>query len=88
MHREKDDEIIEPILRIVKSPARTLCDEHLPVKMCDSDDLSSYVIVQSVDSISVDKAVTNPTSSLHSVVNLTNNLDNISHSDRELVDKA
>ena len=46
----------------------------LPIKMSNGNNLSTHIVIKSVDTVSIDKTVTNPESSADTFLNLTNNL--------------
>jgi len=48
----------------------------LPVQVCDGNNLSTDIVVESVDTVSVDEAVTDPAAGLHRLLNVT---DYLSH---------
>ncbi len=50
------------------------CGILLPVKMRYGDDLPTHVIIESVDTVGVDEAVSYPAACLHDLLNLPDNL--------------
>lgn len=68
-NRCKDEESFTAIKQI------NVCTVCVPVQMSNSDDLSSYIVVESVHRAGVDEAVSNPESSLHNLLDLSLDLD-------------
>ena len=50
------------------------CGVELPVQVSYGDDLATYKVVESVDTICVDETIADPASCLHWLLNLPNNL--------------
>jgi len=42
-----------------------------PVQVCNGDDLSANIVVKSVDTVSVDEAITDPAAGPHCLLNVT-----------------
>ena len=66
----------DSILRFVA----TLCKQYYyllykPVQMGDGDNFTSNIVIETVNSIGVDKTVSNPDTSLHTIFYFTTNLE-------------